>query len=161
MRSRIVRVVVVIAALLAVAVLAAGWGGLFAGTRPADLGVRDGRLAPCPPTPNCVASQVEPEDVEHYIAPLAFRTDAPAAWATLVEAVRGSRGAAIVTERPDYLYAEFSSRVLGFVDDVEFQFDAGARRVHVRSASRLGGSDLGVNRARIEAIRARLKAAEV
>jgi len=161
MRSRIVRFLVAGAVLLAVAVLAAGWSGLFAGTRPADLGIRDGRLAPCPPTPNCVASQVDSADAEHYVAPIGFRADAQAAWAALVDAVRGSGRAAIVAERPGYVSAEFSSRVLGFVDDVEFQLDAGARSIHVRSASRLGRSDLGVNRARVEAIRARLAAAEV
>jgi len=161
MPLRIVRFLVVAAALLAVAVLAAGWGGLFAGTRPADLGIHDGQLAPCRPTPNCVASQVNPADAEHYVAPIAFRTDARSAWAALVAAARRSERAEIVAERPGYLRAEFSSRVLGFVDDVEFQLDAGARRIHVRSASRLGRGDFGVNRARIEAIRARLAAAGV
>jgi uncharacterized protein (DUF1499 family) len=161
MRSRIVRFLAVAVALLAVAVLAAGWSGLFAGARPADLGIRDGRLAPCPPTPNCVASQVDPADAEHYVAPIKFRSDAQSAWAALADAVRGSGRAAIVAERPGYLYAEFSSRTLGFVDDVEFQLDTDARNIHVRSASRLGRGDFGVNRARIEAIRARLAAAEV
>jgi uncharacterized protein (DUF1499 family) len=108
-----------------------------------------------------VASQVEPADAEHYVAPLKFRGDSATAWAALVAAVRGSGRTTIVTERPGYLHAEFTSRVLGFVDDVEFQLDAGARDIHVRSASRLGRSDFGVNRARIEAIRARLAAAEV
>jgi len=161
MRSRIVRFLAVAAALLAVAVLAAAWGGLLAGTRPTNLGIGDGRLAPCPPTPNCVASQVDPADAEHYVAAIAFRTDARSAWAALAAAVRGSGRAEIVAERRGYLHAEFSSRVLGFVDDVEFQLDAAAKRIHVRSASRLGRSDFGVNRARIEAIRARLAAAEV
>jgi uncharacterized protein (DUF1499 family) len=161
MRSRIVRFLAVAVALLAVAVLAAVWGGLFAGTRPADLGIHDGQLPPCRPPPNCVASQVNPADAEHYIAPIAFRTDASGAWAALADAVRSSERAAIVVEQPGYLHAEFSSRVLGFVDDVEFQLDADAKRIHVRSASRLGRGDFGVNRARIEAIRARLAAAEV
>ena len=161
MRSRIVRFLGVAMVLLAIAALAAGWSGLFAGTRPADLGIRDGRLAPCPPTPNCVASQVDRADAEHYVAPIRFRGDAQAARAALVDAVRGSGRAVIVAEQPGYLHAEFSSRMLGFVDDVEFQLGAGIRSIHVRSTSRLGRSDFGVNRARIEAIRARLAAAEV
>jgi len=161
MRSRIVRFLAVAVALLAVAVLAAGWGGLFAGARPAALGIGDGLLMPCPPTPNCAASQAAPGDADHYVAPIVFRTDATNAWAALVDAVGRSERAVIVAERPGYLHAEFSSRVLGFVDDVEFQLDAGAKRIHVRSASRLGRGDFGVNRARIEAIRARLAAAEV
>ncbi|MEO1134470.1 MAG: DUF1499 domain-containing protein, partial [Cyanobacteria bacterium J06639_1] len=60
-----------------------------------------------------------------------------------------------VVERGDrYLYAEFTSKLMGFVDDVEFYADEAASVIHVRSASRLGKSDLGVNRKRIEAIRA-------
>ncbi len=160
MRSRIVRFLVVGVALLAVAVLAAGWAGLFAGTRPA-LGVGDGLLMPCPSSSNCVATQADPADAGHHIAPIVFRTDATNAWAALVDAVGRSERAVIVAERPGYLHAEFSSRVLGFVDDVEFQLDAGAKRIHVRSASRLGRGDFGVNRVRIEAIRARLAAAEI
>ena len=58
--------------------------------------------------------------------------------------------------KPDYLYAEYSSALFGFVDDVEFYFPPETHIIHVRSASRLGHSDLGVNRKRIEAIRARL-----
>jgi uncharacterized protein (DUF1499 family) len=161
MRSRIVRFLVVAAALLAVAVLAVRWSDLFAGTRPTALGIADDRLMPCPPTPNCVASQGDQADAEHYVAPIRFRADAQSAWTALLDAVRGSGRAEVVAERPGYLHAEFSSRVLGFVDDVEFQLDAGTRHIHVRSASRLGRGDFGVNRARIEAIRARLAAAEV
>jgi uncharacterized protein (DUF1499 family) len=161
MRSKIVRFLGVAVIVVAIAVLAAGWSGRFAGTRPTDLGVRDGRLAACPPTPNCVASQVEPADAEHYVAPLKFRGDSATAWAALVAAVRDSGRTAIVAERPGYLHAEFTSRVLGFVDDVEFQLDDAARNIHVRSASRLGQSDFGVNRARVAAIRARLAAQEV
>ena len=67
----------------------------------------------------------------------------------------------IVEERADYLYAEFASRLLGFVDDVEFYFPPNERIIHVRSASRLGHSDFGVNRKRIEDIRAKLAAAGV
>lgn len=161
MRSRIVRFLAVAVVLVIAAVLAVRWSGVLVETRPADLGIRDGRLAPCPATPNCVASQVDPDDTEHHVAAIKFRTDGGAAWAALVDAVRGSGRAEIVAERPGYLHAEFSSRILGFVDDVEFQLDPDARNIHVRSASRLGRGDFGVNRARIEAIRARLAAAEV
>ncbi len=160
MRWRIVRVLGVVVALVAVAVLAAGRAGLFAGTRTA-LGIGDGQLMPCPSTPNCVASRADSADAAHHIPPIAFRTEAQAAWTALAAAVRGAERAQIIDERPGYLRAEFASGVLGFVDDVEFQLDAGAKRIHVRSASRLGRGDFGVNRARIEAIRARLAAAEV
>jgi uncharacterized protein (DUF1499 family) len=128
-----------------------------AGDRPGDLGVRDGRLAPCRPTPNCVASRTDrAADPGHYVAPLAIRGDPEAAWAGLVAAVRAAPRTHIITERPGYLHAEYASRVFGFVDDVELQLDASAKIVHVRSASRIGYSDFGVNRARIEALRTRL-----
>ena len=133
--------------------------GWLAGTRPLDLGVRDGKLAPCKRTPNCVSSQADPRtDPRHHVAPLSLGGDPAHTWAALRSVVQGMPRARIVRETPAYLYAEFTSRLLGFVDDVEFQLDAPARVVHVRSASRLGRSDFGVNRARIEEIRARLAA---
>ena len=133
-----------------------------AGEPPAELGVRDGRLAPCKPTPNCVASQADrAADPGHYVPPLAIRGEPEAAWAALVAAVRATPRVQIVAEGPGYLHAEYASRVFGFVDDVELQLDPSAKLVHVRSASRLGRSDFGVNRARIEALRTRLAAAGV
>jgi uncharacterized protein (DUF1499 family) len=113
--------------------------------RPTNLGVRDGRLAPCRSSPNCVSSQAEPSDREHYIAPLR------ASMEDVRKAVESLPRTRIVLAHRDYLYAEFSSRLLGFVDDVEFFFDGAA--VQVRSASRLGRRDFGVNRARIEHLR--------
>jgi uncharacterized protein (DUF1499 family) len=145
------------AALATLAFLAA-----CAGERPGELGVRDGRLAPCKPTPNCVTSQADrAADPDHHVAPLALRGEPEAAWTALVADVRTTPRVLIVTERPGYLHAEYASRVFGFVDDVEFQQDASAKLVHVRSASRTGRSDFGVNRARIEALRTRLVAAGV
>jgi uncharacterized protein (DUF1499 family) len=127
--------------------------GLFAGRPPTSLGAKEGRLAPCPFSPNCVASQADPADATHYIAPIAFKGDAPAAWRALREAVAASARAKIVIERDGYLRAEFTSKIMGFVDDVEFLLDPGARVIHARSASRLGYRDFGVNRARVEALR--------
>lgn len=126
--------------------------GLFAGTRPAGLGIHDGRLKPAPATPNCVNSQ----SAEGYskIAPLAYAGDGKAALARLQSLIGNLPAARMVESRPGYLYAEFTSKWLGFVDDVEFQLDAAAGVIHVRSASRLGRKDFGVNRARVEAIRA-------
>ena len=151
------RTVTRFAGLGALALLAA-----CAGEPPGDLGVRDGRLAPCKPTPNCVASQADrAADPGHYVPPLAIRGEPEAAWAALVAAVRATPRVHIVAESPGYLYAEYASRVFGFVDDVELQLDPSAKVVHVRSASRVGRSDFGVNRARIEELRARLAAAGV
>jgi uncharacterized protein (DUF1499 family) len=118
---------------------------MFDWRRPTNLGAKDGRLAPCRRTPNCVCSQADPSDREHYIAPLKASIEQVR---KAVEALPRTR---IVVARPNYLYAEFRSRLLGFVDDVEFFFDGTA--VQVRSASRLGRRDFGVNRARIEELR--------
>ncbi len=136
--------------------------GLFAGTPPTTLGANDGRLAPCKRSPNCVSSQADrSSDAGHFIAPLAFRGSADAAWAALREIVRHTERARIVREQPGYLQAEFTSRVLGFVDDVEFLLEPPAHVIHVRSASRLGYRDFGVNRERVEAIRRQLAAGAV
>jgi uncharacterized protein (DUF1499 family) len=114
------------------------------------LGARDGRLAPCRRTPNCVSSQADVADREHYIAPLAFRGTI----AELRRALEALPRVTVIREAPDYLYAEFRTPLLRYVDDVEF-LKAGDV-VHVRSASRLGRRDFGVNRRRVEEIRALL-----
>jgi uncharacterized protein (DUF1499 family) len=122
---------------------------MFSGTRPDNLGVKDGRFAPCKTTPNCVSSQADPADAEHYIAPIAFS-------GTMVElrrAVESMTRATVIREEGHYLYAEYKSALLGYVDDVELLLDDKARLVHVRSASRLGRKDFGVNRKRIEELR--------
>jgi uncharacterized protein (DUF1499 family) len=129
-----------------------GLGEFFAGQRPPNLGVKDGKLAPCPNSPNCVVSQGA-QDGEHAIAPLTYTTDTAAALATLRSVVESQPRTEIIEATDDYLYAEFTSQFMGFVDDVEFFLDPAESVIHVRSASRLGESDLGVNRKRIEAIR--------
>ena len=92
------------------------------------------------------------------IEPLAFEGSAADAMQRLSSIVASMRGARIIEARPDYLVAEFTTRWLRFVDDVEFAILASSQRIDVRSASRLGSEDFGVNRARIEAIRARFDA---
>ena len=122
----------------------------FTGERPSNLGVKDGQLTACPGTPNCVNSQSD--DPQSKIEPL------PAASiAELKDVVEGMERTTIVEETDNYLYAEFQSKLMGYVDDVEFYLDPGANVTHVRSASRLGKSDLGVNRKRVEEIRSKLK----
>ncbi|ERN40894.1 hypothetical protein KR51_00026070 [Rubidibacter lacunae KORDI 51-2] len=125
----------------------------FSGSQPTNLGVADGRLAPCPPSPNCVSSQSVEED--HRIAPLELPGKPEAAIGRLQSLLEDIDNTKIIETGNRYLYAQFTSRIMGFVDDVEFYVD-GDGRVQVRSASRLGESDLGVNRKRIEAIRAAL-----
>ena len=121
----------------------------FSGTRPSTLGDKDGKLAACPSSPNCVNSQAD--DRNHAIGPLAFSGDAVTAMQKLAGVVAAIPRTQVIQSRPDYLYVEFSTPLMGFVDDVEFYGDG--KVIHVRSASRLGYSDLGVNRKRVEAIR--------
>lgn len=135
-----------------------GIGGLFAGSRPDNLGVKsDGLLAPCPDSPNCVVSRPD-TDAEHKIEPIAYAGDKVAAMEKLKAIVEAQDRTEIISSSDDYLYAEFASRLMGFVDDVEFYLDPSQSVIQVRSASRLGQSDLGVNRKRIETIRAAFSA---
>jgi len=122
---------------------------VFSGTRPGNLGVKDGRLAACKPTPNCVSSQADSSDREHYIAPIAYS----GTMHELRRAVESMTRASVIREEGNYLYAEYKSALLGYVDDVELLLDEKAALVHVRSASRLGRSDFGVNRKRMEELR--------
>ena len=149
---------------LPLAVLVAGQLGAFAGAAPADLGVRDGRLKAPSATPNSVHSQAalwpeHPQRAYAQIAALPLRGDGPATMARLRAVVAAMPGATVVTTRGDYLHASFRTRWMGFVDDAEFWFDPAAGAVQLRSASRLGRRDFGVNRQRIEAIRTALAAA--
>lgn len=128
---------------------------MFAGKQPNNLGVRDGKLAPCPNTPNCVSSQSL--DTLHKIEPLTYNSTPAKAMADLKTAIQAMKKTKIITANKNYLYAEFTSAIMGFVDDVEFYLDEDAKAIHVRSASRLGKSDLGVNRKRIETIRTNLQ----
>ena len=146
------RILLVAFALWPGAAMAALFGSLFAGTAPADLGVRDGRLAPCPATPNCVSSRSA--DDSQRVAPFPLRGPPLSSMAKLARIVAAQPGAAIVTQRDDYLHATFATPLMGFVDDVEFVVDAPRGVIDVRSASRLGYGDLGVNRKRVEALRA-------
>ena len=127
----------------------------FSGTRPSNLGVNGGQLAPVPDSPNCVSSQAPASDKEHYIAPLAVAGSASEAIAKIKAVVQAMERTEIIEETGDYLYAEFATKLMGYVDDVEFYADGGGT-VQVRSASRLGKSDLGLNRKRIEEIRSAL-----
>jgi len=118
--------------------------------KPPRLGVADGRLAPCPSSPNCVSTQAT--DPGHQIAPIPFTGEPKQAMARL-RAIIAQRGGKIAKETDDYVHAEFTSRIFRFVDDVEFYVDAKSHTIQFRSASRVGHSDLGVNRRRMEAIR--------
>jgi len=127
----------------------------FTGSRPHNLGVKDGALAACPDSPNCVSTQAK--DARHAIAPLTYTTSREQALQRLTDIIRSLPRTRIVTSRADYLHVEFTSALFRFVDDVEFFLDDTAKTIHFRSASRLGYSDLGVNRKRMEEIRRRFQ----
>ncbi len=144
------RNITLIASYLAFACILSG----CAGSRPAHLGTLNSTLTPCPDKPNCVSSLAE-KDEPHYIAPLEAANQ-KAVRTKLVKLLKDNPQAQLQVSSPTYLYAEFTSEWLGFVDDVEFLFSQQNGLVHVRSASRLGYADFGVNRDRIEQLRDQL-----
>jgi uncharacterized protein (DUF1499 family) len=121
------------------------------GTRPANLGIKDGRLADCPSSPNCVSSGAS--DSAHSIS--AFQLIAPPTdgWRALRALLEELPGVQIITADENYIHAECSSAFFGFVDDLELHLRASQNSIAVRSASRLGHSDFGVNRKRVENLR--------
>jgi uncharacterized protein (DUF1499 family) len=147
---------------IAVAAVLAGQLGLLKCQAPTDLGVHDGRLKPPASTPNSVSSQADlypehPQRAYARITPLALQGSGEAAMQQLAELVKKTPRCVLVTQQPDYLYAQCSTALLHFTDDVEFWLDRTANVIQLRSASRLGHGDLGVNRARMETIRAQFQ----
>lgn len=123
----------------------------FFAKRPDDLGVTDGHFRPCPDSPNCVNSQSK--SPQHAIPAIAFEGTTADASQQIRRALQSMPRTTIVRDEGDYLHAECRSAFFRFVDDVEIFIDTDERVIHVRSASRVGWSDLGVNRKRVEAIR--------
>ena len=117
--------------------------------------IMEARLAPCPNKPNCVSSQAGASDKQHHIEALTYSGEPAQARERLERAIAGMKRAGVVVREANYWRAEFRSALWRFVDDVEFLFDDSARRIDIRSASRVGYSDLGVNRRRMEEIRHR------
>lgn len=145
-----------VATLLSTLILLTGCAGT-----PPKLGVESGQLTACPATPNCVSSQTS--DPQHAVAPLSLTGTPTEVHAQLLQVLGTLDRTEVVISKPDYIAAEVTSQIFRFVDNVEFYFPATAATsaemvVQVRSASRLGHSDLGVNRERVELIRSRLKA---
>lgn len=117
---------------------------------PPTIGEKNGMLSPCPNTPNCVSTQHGQGDGR--MESLSFSGSEEAAREKLIKVIREMPRSTIKASRPGYIHAEFRSAALGFVDDVEFVFDSESSRIDYRAAARLGYSDLGVNRQRMEAI---------
>lgn len=122
----------------------------FKGKRPSRLGVVDGRLGDGPRKPNWVCSQTEQKD--HFIEPLSAKADTASELARLKALVLAMPRTELIEESDNYLYFEFTTGLMRYVDDVEFYAEADV--IHMRSASRVGYSDLNANRKRLEAVRA-------
>jgi uncharacterized protein (DUF1499 family) len=122
-----------------------------AGKRPTNLGISATGLAPCPSSPNCVSSDAG--DTDHHVMPLELAESPDEAWKRVREVVSGLPRTQIVMETSNYIHAECRSPLLGFVDDLELHLRAAENIIAIRSASRLGYSDLGVNRRRVERLR--------
>ncbi|MEO7242231.1 MAG: DUF1499 domain-containing protein [Variovorax sp.] len=148
--------------LLALVLLLAGQMGWLRGKVPTQLGVGQGRLMPPNATPNSVSSQAGlfPEHKQRryaQIEPLRFSGDADRAFTRVANALAALPDTQIIQRTPEYVYAQCTTQWLKFTDDVELYLDRQAGVIQVRSASRLGQKDFGVNRARVEALRSALK----
>ncbi len=121
------------------------------GRMPEDLGVTEGIFAPCPDKPNCISSFAK--DADHHVAPIAIADSPATAWMKLQTMLENDKNVSIVTSSDHYLHAVYTSSLMRYRDDVEFLLQADHSEIAVRSASRVGHGDMGVNRARIEALR--------
>jgi len=118
---------------------------------PRNLGVKDGKLYEMPNSPNAVSSQTD--DEEKKVEPLSFRGDFEESKAKIVEIISTYKGTEIIKNEKNYIHVVFKTDGMGFKDDVEFYFDETTERIHFRSASRVGYSDMGLNRKRYEEIK--------
>lgn len=119
-------------------------------SRKPQVGLSNKQLLPCPSTPNCVCSEYPGQNC--FAEPIGFTTPSEEAWQRAKEIIT-AMGGRIVEDKNYYLHAEFTSRFFRFVDDLELRLDEKAKVIHFRSASRIGKSDLGVNRKRIDDLR--------
>ena len=119
--------------------------------KPSHLGVIDGKLGECPSSPNCVSS--ESSDAAHRVVPIEFTGPVADAREQLIHIVGQLPRTRLVAEQENYLHFECRSKIFRFIDDLEFYLDAKSKSIQMRSASRIGYSDLGVNRDRANKIR--------
>ena len=145
-------------AIVALLVLVAGQIGLLRGKAPTDLGVKEGKLKRPSRTSNSVTSQADlwpdhPQKAYSAIAPFKASGDGSAEMKKITQALQAMPRTTIIQQEPGYIYAQSTTAALKFTDDIEFTLDANKGIIDVRSASRLGRKDFGVNRARVEAVR--------
>ena len=150
MKKRSKRILISVAIVIVLIVGAFAMMSIFS-RKPTNLGVVDGRLADCPSSPNCVATQAG--DADHRMEPIPFTGSPDEAMQRINDLVAEMPRTRIVTVEDSYLHAEFRSAFFRFVDDVEFLIDPERHIIHFRSASRVGHSDFGVNRRRMQQIR--------
>ena len=129
----------------------AGFMVFLSGCKSSNIGIENNALKPCPGSPNCVSSMEK--DSSHHVEPFRYEGTAKAAKKKLISIIESTKRAQIITSESNYIHAEFTSLIFRFVDDVEFYFDDPESIIHVRSESRVGYSDFGANRKRIEEIR--------
>ena len=149
MKKRSKRILISVAIVIVLIVGAFAMMNIFS-HQPTNLGVVDGRLADCPSSPNCVSTQAS--DTDHRMEPIPFGEPADEAMQRITDLIGDMPRTKIVTVEDNYLHVEFRSALFRFVDDVEFLIDPNEQVFHFRSASRVGHSDFGVNRRRMEQI---------
>jgi uncharacterized protein (DUF1499 family) len=120
---------------------------------PEGLGVKDGLLKSCPTSPNCVSTQAQPEDVTHYVEPIVYSGERKATQLKIESLMLAMSNVRVVDSALGYVHFEVKSKLIGYVDDVEFYLPEADSVIHFRSASRVGHSDLGVNRDRFNQIK--------
>ncbi len=120
------------------------------GTKPTDIGLSANSLTECPSSPNCVSTQTK--SAKHKMDPISFTGSVVDANAKIVKILNAKERVTITENSGGYIHSEFKSKLMKYVDDVEFYFDEVNKLIHFRSASRKGYSDLGVNKKRMEEI---------
>ncbi len=116
-------------------------------------GIINKKFKPCPKTPNCVSTMAPNDDKKHYIGPISYDSSQKEAVEKLIQIINSLKGTKIKVKEINYLHVIFSTKLLRFKDDVEFYFDDSSKIIHFKSASRIGSSDFGTNRKRMEKIR--------
>ena len=118
---------------------------------PKKVGLVEGKLRQCPKSPNCVSTQSI--DEKHKIKPIHYNSTLKEAKEKIQNIIKSLKRTKVITETDDYIHIEFRTALFKFIDDIEFYFDDSEKIMHFRSASRVGYSDMGVNRKRMENIR--------
>ncbi|UFS56946.1 DUF1499 domain-containing protein [Comamonadaceae bacterium M7527] len=157
--KQLVQLLIIMLIAIPILLVVAGQLGMLSGSMPNNLGVNDGKLKGLSATRNSVSSQANlypDHPMRSYadLEPLPLVGDAKASMAKLVTTLKATAGVSIEEQRDDYIRAQARTKLLGFVDDLEFWLNKDAGYIDVRSASRLGREDFGVNRKRLETLRA-------